>query len=279
MCALTVPTGSHYRARVEKENFYATEVPDLHFDQTGNVFEFTLARQREVREVVDVQESLPTIDPELTTAQEQISGVDVINLPYPTTRDYRNVLNYIPQVINDIYYQPHITGAETYQTLVVFDGFNVTQPANGQLLLRVSTDSFRTVNVETSRVSAEYGKSSGGVLELNTASGDDHFRFVATDFVPSVQDVNGIALDKITPRLTVSGPISKGHLWFYNAFDGEYDNVIIKGLPSDADHDVVWRGGNLLKLQGNLSQRNLITSSFNVNYAHDQHAGLSVQDP
>ena len=278
-CTLSVSAATHYKARVEKENFYAAEVGDLHLDQSTSAAEFTLVRQREVREVVNVAESPPAIDLEQITAQSQISGVDIINLPYPTTRDYRNVLNYIPQVINDIYYQPHITGAETYQTLVLFDGFNVTQPANGQLLLRVSTDSFRSVNVQTSRVSAEYGKSSGGVIELNSATGDDHFRFVATDFVPSVQDVNGIALDKITPRVTVSGPIRKGRIWFYNAFDGEYDNVIIKGLPSNSDHDVVWRGGNLFKVQGNLSSRNIVTSSFNVNFAHDQHAGLSVQNP
>jgi len=278
-CTLAVSVGTHYRARVEKENFYATEVADFHADETTNIFEFTLARQREVREVVNVQESLPTIDPEQTSAREQISGVDIINLPYPTTRDYREALEYIPQVVNDIYLQPHITGAETYQTLVLFDGFNVTQPANGQLLLRVSTDSFRTLNVQTSRVSAEYGKSSGGVLELNTLSGDDHFRFVATDFFPSLQNKHGITLDKLTPRLTVSGPLSKGHAWFYDAVDAEYDNIVFPELLPNPDSDVFWRIGNLFKIQGNLTSRNILTSSFNVNFAHDQHAGMDLQDP
>jgi hypothetical protein len=27
--------------------------------------------------------------------------------------------------------QPHVAGAQTYQTLTLLDGFNVTQPANG----------------------------------------------------------------------------------------------------------------------------------------------------
>lgn len=277
-CTLAVSRTDQYKIRVEKANFYASETSGVQFDK-ATIFEVALAGEREVREIVNVAESPPSIDPEQISSQAQLSGVDVIDLPYPTTRDYRNVLNYIPQVINDIYYQPHITGAETYQALVLFDGFNVTQPANGQLLLRVSTDSFRSINVETSRISAEYGKGSGGVIQLNTATGDDHYRFAATDFVPSVQNVNGIALDKVTPRLTVSGPISRGHAWFYDAFDGEYDNVIIKGLPSNADHDVLWRGGNLIKVQGNPSSRNIITASFNSTFGHDQHAGLSGQDP
>ena len=277
-CVLAAPGAGPYRVRVEKENFYAAEASDLHFDQATS-FEFTLVHQREVREIVNVVESPPAIDPEQVSAQAQISGVDVINLPYPTTRDYRNALSYIPQVVNDVYTQPHITGAETYQTLVLFDGFNVTQPANGQLLVRVSTDSFRSINVETSRVSAEYGKSSGGVLELNTANGDDHFRFAATDFIPSVQNKRGITLDKLTPRLTLSGPIRKGRAWFYNAADAEYANIVVTELPPGSDHDVFWRAVDLFKIQGNLTSRNILTSSFNVNFAHDQHAGMSLQNP
>jgi hypothetical protein len=278
LCMLAVSAARRYKARVQKENFYAAEASDLHFDQTASA-EFTLVRQREVREVVNVTESPPAIDPELVNAQAQISGVDIVNLPYPTTRDYREALSFIPQVINDVNVQPHITGAETYQTLVLFDGLNVTQPANGQLLLRVSTDSFRSVNVETSRVSAEYGKSSGGVLELNTATGDDHFRFVATDFTPSVQNKHGYTLDKLTPRLAVSGPLRKGRAWFYDAIDGEYDNIVIPELLPQPDADVFWRVGNLCKIQGNLSSRNILTTAFNVNFAHDQHAGMSLQNP
>lgn len=278
MCALAVPVAGAYNVHIERENYYVSATSNVHFNPT-TVSQFTLARQREVREVVNVVESAPAINPEQISAQEQVSGVDIINLPYPTTRDYRTVLNYIPQVINDIYKQPHITGAETYQTLVLFDGFNVTQPANGQLLLRTSTDSFRSVNVQTSRVSAEYGKSSGGVLQLNTAIGDDHFRFAATDFIPSLQNKRGLTLDKLTPRLTLSGPISKGRAWFYDAIDGVYDNIIDTSLPAGGDHDVFWRVGNLLKVQGNLTSRNIVTSSFNVNFAHDQHVDMSLENP
>ena len=56
------------------------------------------------------------------------------------THDYRNALNFIPGVVQDNFGQIHVAGAQTYQTLTLLDGFNVTQPANGQLLVRVSTD-------------------------------------------------------------------------------------------------------------------------------------------
>ena len=124
----------------------------------------TLSHQQEVREVVDVVESPPAIDPAQIAAQQTLSGLDVLNIPYPATHDYRNVLNFIPGVVQDMNGQPHVAGAETYQTVTLLDGFNITQPANGQLLARISTDAFRSIQVEPAREPAEFGKGSGGLL-------------------------------------------------------------------------------------------------------------------
>lgn len=145
--------------------------------------------------------------------------------------------------------------------------------------MRVSTDALRSINVETSRYSAEHGKGSGGVLRLNTGIGDDHYRFATTNFIPSVQNRKGISFDKIDPRFTFSGPLRRGSMWFFDAADGEYDNVIINQLPDGADHDAVWRVGNLAKIQTNLTARNILITSFNYNRFHDEHLGLSPFDP
>jgi hypothetical protein len=273
----SLPAGS-YRLRVEKEGFYATEEASVQITASSAI-EVTLFHQQEVREVVNVVESSPAIDPAQIAAQESISGLDVLDIVYPATNDYRNALNYIPGVVQDQGGQPHVAGAQTYQTVTLLDGFNVTQPANGQLLVRVSTDAFRSIQVEPSREPAEYGKGSGGVLSLNTGIGDDHYRFFATDFIPSVQDKRGWRPDQFLPRLTFSGPLRKGKIWFYNAFDGEYDNTIYTELPPGADNDHTLRLGNLSKIQANLTSRNILTTSFLVNHLHDQYAGLSPQNP
>jgi hypothetical protein len=273
----SLPTGQ-YQLRVEKEGFYALLEPTVQITPTSTI-EVAISHQQEVREVVDVHESPPAIDPAQIAAQETISGLDVINIVYPATNDYRNALNFIPGVVQDQSGQPHVAGAQTYQTITLLDGFNVTQPANGELLVRVSTDAFRSIQVEPSREPAEAGKGSGGLLRLNTGIGDDHFRFAATDFIPSVQDKHGLRFDQFLPRFTFSGPIEKGKIWFYNAFDGEYDNTIYTELPIGADNDHALRVGNLTKIQTNLSSRNILTASFLVNDLHDQYAYLSPQSP
>ncbi len=229
--------------------------------------------------MVNVTESPPAIDPAQISSKEELTGLDIIDIPYPATNDYRNALNFIPGVVQDAFGQPHVAGAETYQTLTLLDGFNVTQPANGQLLVRVSTDAFRSIEVEPSREPAEDGKGSGGLLSLNTGIGDDKRHVIATDFIPSLQDKKGIALDEWTPRFTFSGPIQKGKTWFFDGLEGEYDNYIIPQLPSGSDADHYWRAGNLAKIQSNLSSRNILTTSFLYNYIDDQHYGLSPLDP
>jgi hypothetical protein len=278
-CKFANLTGELWQLRVDKEGFYAFYLKAV---QNSGALEIELHHQQEVQENVNVVESVPAIDPAQVSSQEKLSGIDILDLPYPNTRDYRYALNYIPGVVLDQNGQPHVAGSETYETLVLLDGFNVTQPANGRLLVRPSTDALRQVTVETSRVSAEYGKGPAGVLSLQTGIGDDHYRFAATNFVPSFQYKNGWAFNKVNPRFTVSGPIVKGKLWFFDGLDGEYDKVIIRQLPPNANNnysDIVWRGGNLAKVQANVTTHDIVTGSFLVDWLYDDHQGFSPLAP
>ena len=277
-CQFPTLTAGKYQLHVEKEGFYALDQPEVEITRTSTI-EVSIAHLQEAREVIDVHESPIAIDPAQVASKESLSGLDVVNMLFPTAHDYRNAINFIPGVVQDQNGQPHVAGAQTYQTVTLLDGFNVTQPANGQLFVRVSTDAFRSIQVEPSREPAEAGKGSGGLLALNTGIGDDHFRFWATNFIPSVQNKHGWRFDQFLPLLTFSGPIIKHKIWFYNAFDGEYDNTIYTELPVGADNDHTLRVGNLTKLQTNVTNRNIVTTSFLINHLHDQYAYLSPQSP
>ena len=277
-CEFASLAAGTYQLRIEKNGYYAVVQPAVQVGVTGNV-DVTLSRQQEAHEVVNVQESAPAIDSAQVSTKEELSGTEIIDIPYPGSHDYRNALFFIPGVTPDAFGQPHVAGAEAYQTLVLFDGFNVSQPTSGALLVRTSVDSFRSIEVIPSREPAEFGKGSGGVLDLNTRMGDDHFHAIAADFIPGLQTVKGISLGQSVPRFTMSGPIHKGKTWFIDALDGEYDNNIVQQLPSGSDTDHFWRVDNLAKLQSNFTTRNIVTVSFLSNYYHDQYAGLSFLQP
>lgn len=269
--ALVVGT---YRLKVQKEGYYQATVPIVRVGQSYDL-DVILTREKEVKEVVNVTESPVSIDPERTADTRTLSDLDIVNIPYSNNRDYRAVLPYIPGVVQGPDGQPHIDGAHTYETLDTLDGFNVSQPVTGALNVRVSADALRSIDVQTSRYSAQYGKASGGLLNLTTGTGDDHLRFNATNFLPSFEFRNGLNINNWTPRLTVSGPVVQGRVWFFNASEGEYDLGILKDLPA-GNQSPIWRFSNLTKGQVNLSDSNILTGSFLVNHYNAEHVGLST---
>src|SRR5271170_1792191 len=145
-CEFTDVSPGTCELRVEKAGFYAALQPEVQVGFTANV-DVTLSHQREAREVVNVVESPPAIDPAQISSKEELSGEELLNIPYPGAHDYRNALIFMPGITPDAYGQAHVAGAETYQTLLVLDGFNVTQPTSGALVVQTSIDSFRSVAV------------------------------------------------------------------------------------------------------------------------------------
>ncbi|MGH2396720.1 MAG: TonB-dependent receptor domain-containing protein [bacterium] len=228
---------------------------------------------------MNVVESPPVIDPAQTSNTVTLNTPEIVNIPYPTSRDIRNLLPFTPGVVRDGTGQVHVAGSETYQTINLLDGFNITSPVSGLLAMRFSTDAVRSLEVQSTRYSAEYGKATGGVIAFSSGMGDDHFRFSATNFIPSWQNKKGLHFDKWVPRASFSGPIRRGKAWFYDGIEAEYANDIIQELPDGADRNTLWRGSNLAKFQVNLTSANIFTAGFLINGYHSPHEGLSPLNP
>jgi hypothetical protein len=272
-----LPSGV-YSLRVEKPGFYAVRLDDVRVGETETL-EVSLNHQQEFVEHVNVTYSPPHIDATATASNETLTSREILNLPYPTTRDIRYALPLLPGVLQDSRGQLHVEGSAPTQLLSELDGFNITHPASGTMELRVSVDALRSLDVESSRNSAAYGKGSGGVLNLATGMGDDRFRFSATNFIPSVQNEKGLTLDNWTPRATFSGPLRRGRAWFLLAPEGEYGVDVFRELPKGADRSSLWRMSNFSKVQVNLGQSHILSGTFLLNHFHSGRAGLSPFNP
>lgn len=277
-CDFTGLVAGAYDVHAEKEGFYALTSTGIRVGETESL-EITLNHQQEYVEVTNVVASPPAIDPSKTTSAEHLGSREIVDLPYLVTRDIRYALPLIPGVVQDATSQVHVNGAATRQTVDELDGFNITSPISGNFALRISPDAIRSLEVQGGRTSAEFGKGSGGLIRLNTAMGDDHFRVYGTDFLPGLQNRRGYHVNTWTPRFTLSGPLRRGKSWFLEALDGEYGQNIFTDLPSGADRTHAWRVSSLSKAQLNLSQSNILTGSLVVNHFHSAHSGLSRFTP
>jgi hypothetical protein len=272
-----VPRGS-WKLKVEKEGFYLLTIPEVRVGETQNI-DATINHLQEYKETATVQAPPEVIDPTATAMKSTLESQEVLELPYTTTRDVRSALSLLPGVAPDLGGQIHVNGSPSNQVQYTLDGFDVTQPVSGLNQMRFSTDAVRGVDVEGSRTSAQYGRGSGGVLDVQTGMGDDHLRFYATDFVPSFQTAGGFHVNNVTPRVTLSGPIKKGRAWFYEAIEGEYDENLFTELPAGANMDYYWRASNLVRGQVNLSEGNRLIGSFVANRSRDDYQGLSIIQP
>ncbi len=268
-----------YQLTVEKEGFYALVEKNLVVKEGPHTLDITLQHQREFEERVNVVYSPPTIDPQQSQNQEKLTSSEIIALPYPGTHDFRNALPLIPGVIQDNNGQAHVDGGSASQTFYTLDGFNIGHPVTGTLETRLSVDALRAMEVQTSRYSAEYGKASAGVLALKTGMGDDRLRFSATNFIPGIDNHDGLVLHEWTPRATLSGPLAKGRAWFFEALDAFYNLSVIDELPKDANRSRFWDVHNLFRSQVNLTPAHILTGSFLASNFSGRYLGLSAFDP
>lgn len=266
-----------YYLRVEKPGFYQSVENST--DPALREIRIVLRREQMVLQQVEVSASVPGIDPEQPSDVRAMDMPEVINIPYPTSRDVRNLLQFYPGVVADVSGQVHVAGSETWATLDTLDHFDIRSPVSGILAMRVSADAVRSIDQETTRYPVEYGRATGGVIAFSTGMGDNKFRFNATDFLPSFQDINGIRFDKFVPRFTFSGPVVKDRAWFFDGLEVEYDNIYIKELPSNADTNHLIRGSNLLKFQANPTPSNILSAGLLVNEYHSPYDGLSSLVP
>ncbi len=266
-----------YIARIQKANFYQLTIPNVRVGFTESL-DITLHHEQEIHESVDVIASPPAIDPEHTARTETLTTGDILNVPYPTSRDIRQALPLLPSVVMDLSGNIHIAGATVAQTLNILDGFNIGGPTTTFMPMHVSADAVRAIDVETSRYSAQYGKGIS-TLGLQTGTGDDKFRFSATNFIPSFQFKRGLHFNQWVPRAVFSGPIVKGRAWFFDSPDAEYDQSIFTELPEGSDRSTSWRFSNLAKFQVNVTPSNMLSAEFLVNTFHAPNAGLSAFNP
>lgn len=273
----TLQRTAPYSLHIQKPGFYQALI-----NQSNPLLQqvrVELNHEQVVLQQVSVTASPPGIDTQQTSDKFTMNLPEIVNVPYPTSRDIRNLLSFYPGVTRDAAGQLHIDGSETWATLVTLDGFDIRSPVSGVLAMRVSADAIRSIDEVTTRYPVEFGRGTGGVVAFYTGMGDNKFRFNATDFFPSFQQINGIQFDKFVPRVTFSGPLVRDRAWFFDGLELEYDNNYIRELPQGADSNHLVRGSNLSKFQVNGSPANILSGGLLVNDYHSPYDGLSPLIP
>jgi outer membrane receptor protein involved in Fe transport len=117
-----------------------------------------------------------------------------------------------------------ISGANSAESLFLVNGVVVNENLRGQPLTLFIEDAIQETTIQTSGVSAEFGRFSGGVLNAITKSGGNDFSgsfrtSFRNDDWRSTTPFAETKSDKLIPtyEATLGGPLLKDKLWFFGA--------------------------------------------------------------
>jgi hypothetical protein len=188
-----------------------------------------------VSETITVREEEGLLSQGETTTANTVRSQTLKDMPL-RAENYQSAILLTPGVVRDKGGADHLKGARADQSAYTVNGADVTDPATGNLAFDIPLEAAASVQVEENPYSAEFGRLTGGATNLETKGGGDKFRLNATRFFPTFRNVVGGKMDSFRPRLTFSGPLVRGRLFFLQSFEYRFTRTRVPSLPSPRDN-------------------------------------------
>ncbi len=246
--------------------------------ESSKIIEFTLAEAETLTEEVDVIARPEPINTEAIAPQNVVNEGVIQSIPYTGRQNFLNALSLMPAVMKDSSNQIHIHGSRPDQIRYQMDGLYLTDATAGGLTSNIPIDSIESVNLDLANYSAEFGKSSGGVVNVHSQFIGNKYRFNITDFIPG-WDFRQKSIAEFSPRLLASGPVVQQKLWFMYSGTLHYVHSILEEIKPPGNSRTQTDTDQLLKLQWNVRESHVVTMHMLHNGAYFGNSGLSVVRP
>lgn len=262
-----LPIG-HYTVKVEAPNFKASNTSGITLNVNEKLRVKEVLEVGSVAETVNVQADALQVNTQSATAQTLITGVQVRELAL-ATRNFEQLTTLMPGVTSDVSDQLYAgasqPGGSTNETAISFNGSfgtgnnwtvdgadDVDRGNNAVLLDYPSVDAISEFAVLRGNYDAEYGRASGGQVNVVTRSGTSRFHGDLYEFFRNnVLDANTFSNKSATPIVprtpfryndfggTFGGPIFIPHVYNANRsrtffFFSEEQRRIVESDPTTA---------------------------------------------
>jgi outer membrane receptor protein involved in Fe transport len=189
-------------------------------------------------EVVHVTATAPTIDPTSTTQGITIDKNYIKNIPVPG-RTFEAALGAAAGSQGDAM-GTSFSGSSSLENQYYVDGVNTTNLTFGTVGSPVINDFIEEIEVITGGYNAEYGRATGGIVNVVTKSGSNEFKGSifgywqpgALTAAAKTTPINASSIDLTSNTVynadfgfELGGPIIKDKLWFFVGFAPQFGSV------------------------------------------------------
>ncbi|HVT58337.1 MAG TPA: TonB-dependent receptor [Thermoanaerobaculia bacterium] len=216
-----------YRVKAELSGFRSIELAKVRvfLDRTTAVFPRLEAG--ELAEQLTVTAEPPVLDP-LQVATGQVFTAEFMDRSSIGADDrlYQSVIGSAAGVgFSELNSDPHVFGSTVGENVYLIDGLDTTDPFTATLGTNFNFDAIQEISFFTAGFEAEYGRATGGVVNLITKSGGNSFSGTFdTRYRTSALSEKGPHFDPsrdkstfILPAATLGGPVLLDRLWFFTS--------------------------------------------------------------
>ncbi len=220
-------------------------------------------------EVVNVKATAPTIDPTSTAQGITIDKNYLKNIPVPG-RSFESALGAPAGSQGDVL-GVAFSGSTSLENQYVVDGVNTTGLTYGTVGSPVINDFIEEIEIITGGYNAEYGRATGGIVNVVTKSGSNEFKgsvfgywqpgqlTASAQRTPSNStslDVKGNVGYRADFGVELGGPIIKDKLWFFVGLAPQFARTDYRReTKRQSDCRMLQADGTLSECQGQLTSQ------------------------
>lgn len=234
-----------YTVRLDLEGFATQELQNVQVYLDRTVELFPQLEIGQFGEEVTVVSDVPVVD------TQQAGTGQVFSTEYLTRatvgsggRSYQSVIAQSAGVTS-AGGNPIVFGSTTSENAFYIDGLDTTDPVTATFGTNFNFDAIKEISFLTSGFEAEYGRATGGVVNLITKSGGNEFsgtfdvRYQTNDFAESGDHFDPELQDTkfINPSATLGGPIARDKVWFFASYEDIDSELTPTNSPTTRDFE------------------------------------------
>jgi Carboxypeptidase regulatory-like domain/TonB dependent receptor len=224
---------------------------------TGATLVVEIVLTATVSESVTVRDEEGLLSTSETTTSNTVRAEKLEDLPLRAD-NYQSALPMTPGVVRGLEGADHIKGTRAGENAYTVNGADVTDPINGKLAFDIPIEAASAVQIEENPYSAEFGRFTGGVTNLETKTGGDKLKLSAARVFPTFTGVIGGKIDSFRPRVTFSGPLIPKRLNFLQSFEYRFSRTHVPSLSAPRDDSTAEAFNSFTQLDLSVNNSNRI---------------------
>jgi outer membrane receptor protein involved in Fe transport len=214
------------------------------------VVNININTQAAAGETIVIEGRAPIIDQQSTKTGQTITSDYTRNVP--TGRTFGEVLGAAAGQSGD-FYGSSFSGSSSLENTYIVEGVNTTDPGYGKLTTNLPNEFIQETEIITGGYNAEYGRSTGGIINVITKSGSNEFHGSVFSYwtpgalVAEAKDT-AVASSSIARQddlansfdvgAEVGGPIIRDKLWFHAGINPSFTYTdVTRTVQTQIDED------------------------------------------